>query len=119
MEELGFVWLEAGGVYGHVHATLGCCIDNISYYEYMSYAPDTLRKQGERWAMVNAPVVEDGHLTPAYLPGWGAEWDEDRFQSLILSKSVIVPWSKAIASPGCRFDDRINGIGRSSGVDYR
>ena len=84
--DLGVVWLEAGGVYGHVHATLGCCIDNTSYYEYMSYAPDTLRKQGERWGMMNAPVVEDGHLTPTYLPGWGAEWDEDRFQSLILSE---------------------------------
>ena len=58
MEELGFVWLEAGGVYGHVHATLGCCIDNISYYEYMSYAPDTLRKQGERLEVGNG--VEHG-----------------------------------------------------------
>jgi L-alanine-DL-glutamate epimerase-like enolase superfamily enzyme len=76
----------AGGVYGHIHATLGCCIDNTSYYEYMSYAPDTLRKQGEPWGMVNAPVIDDGHLAPTDLPGWGAEWDEDRFQSLIVAE---------------------------------
>ena len=76
----------AGGVYGHIHATLGCCIDNTSYYEYMSYAPDTLRKQGEQWGMVNAPVIEDGHLAPTDLPGWGAEWDEERFQSLIVAE---------------------------------
>ena len=75
----------AGGLYGHVHATLGCCIDNTRYYEYMSYASDTLRKQGEQWGMVNAPVVEDGHLAPTDLPGWGAEWDEDRFQSLVVA----------------------------------
>ena len=76
----------AGGVYGHIHATLGCCIDNTSYYEYMSYAADTLRKQGELWGVVNAPVIEDGHLTPTDLPGWGAEWDEDRFRSLIVAE---------------------------------
>ena len=119
MEELGFVWLEAGGVYGHVPRYAWLLHRQHQLLRVHELAPDTLRKQGKRWAMVNAPVVEDGHLTPAYLPGWGAEWDEDRFQSLILSKSVIVPWSKALASPGCRFDDRINGIGRSSGVDYR
>ena len=82
-------------------------------------APDTLRKQGERWAMVNAPVVEDGHLTPAYLPGWGAEWDEDR---LSVADSVQVRNSPVVEGhslAGVRFDDRINGIGRSSGVDYR
>ena len=59
----------AGGLYGHVHATLGCCIDNTRDYEYISYASDTLRKQGEQWGMVNAPVVEDGHMAPTDLPG--------------------------------------------------
>ncbi len=75
----------AGGLYGHIHAALGCCIDNTSYYEYMSDAADALRTEGERWGMVNAPVVQDGHIAPGDLPGWGAEWDEERFRSLILA----------------------------------
>ncbi len=76
----------AGGLYGHVHATLGCCIDNTSYFEYMSAAADAFRKEGERWGMVNAPVVRDGHVAPGGLPGWGAEWDEERFRSLIVDE---------------------------------
>ena len=76
----------AGGLYGHVHATLACCIDNTSYYEYMGDAADALRAAGEQWGMVNAPVVEGGRLAPCDLPGWGAEWDERRFQSLIVAE---------------------------------
>ena len=76
----------AGGLYGHVHATLGCCIDNTSYFEYMSGAADAFRKEGERWGMVNAPVVRDGRIAPGGLPGWGAEWDEERFRSLIVDE---------------------------------
>lgn len=76
----------AGGLYGHVHAALGCCIDNTSYYEYMSGDARALRAEGERWGMVNAPVVQDGHIAPGDLPGWGAEWDEERFRSLIVAE---------------------------------
>lgn len=76
----------SGGLYGHVHATLACCIDNTSYYEYMGDAADALRAAGEQWGMVNAPVVEGGRLAPCDLPGWGAEWDERRFQSLIVAE---------------------------------
>ncbi len=77
---------SVGGVYGHIHATLGCCVDNTTFYEYMSVEADTLRKQGETWGMMNAPVVEDGCLAPTDLPGWGAEWDEEKFQSLVVSE---------------------------------
>ncbi len=75
-----------GGVYGHIHATLGCCIDNTTYYEYMSLDADALRKQGETWGMMNAPLVEDGCLAPTDLPGWGAEWDEEKYQSLVVAE---------------------------------
>ena len=77
---------STGGLYGHVHATLGCCIDNTGYYEYHSDGADGLRTQGEPWGMMNAPLIEDGHLAPCDLPGWGAEWDEDLFKSLTISE---------------------------------
>jgi len=32
----------------------------------------------------NAPLIEDGHLAPPDGPGWGAEWDEKTFQSLVV-----------------------------------
>jgi L-alanine-DL-glutamate epimerase-like enolase superfamily enzyme len=72
-----------GGLFGHLHATLGCCIDNTSFYEYFQPGSDGQRKQGQTWGMTNAPLIEDGHLAPNDLPGWGAEWDEEKFQSLI------------------------------------
>lgn len=76
----------AGGLYGHIHATLGCCIDNTTYYEYLSETPDRLRVDGEVWGMTNAPLVVDGNLEPTDLPGWGAEWDEERFQKLVVAE---------------------------------
>lgn len=78
-----------GGLYGHIHATLGCCIDNTGFYEYNGGAEggaNGLRKAGEPWGMVNAPLIANGKLAPSDLPGWGAEWDEKRFQSLIVSE---------------------------------
>ena len=74
------------GLYGHLHATLGCCIDNTGYYEYHSEGAEGLRRQGEPWDMMNAPLIEDGHLAPCDLPGWGAEWDEDLYKSLTISE---------------------------------
>lgn len=73
-----------GGLFGLVHAHLGCCIDNTSYYEYTSTSGEAQRRQGEDWGMLNAPLVEDGHLVPPGAPGWGAEWDEQRFKKLIV-----------------------------------
>lgn len=74
-----------GGLFGLLHAHLGCCIDNTDYYEYMATSADAMRVQAEQWGMVNAPVVVDGALAPPDGPGWGAEWDEDRFQSRIVA----------------------------------
>lgn len=74
-----------GGLFGLLHAHLGCCIDNTDYYEYFYTRADGNRVQGEHWGLLNAPLIEDGHLAPPDGPGWGAEWDEKRFQSLIVA----------------------------------
>ena len=72
-----------GGLFGLVHAHLGCCIDNTDYYEYFMTTADGQRRDGEEWGMLNAPLIEEGHLVPPDGPGWGAEWDEARFQALV------------------------------------
>jgi L-alanine-DL-glutamate epimerase-like enolase superfamily enzyme len=73
-----------GGLMGIVHAHLGCCIDNTDYYEHPAITSDRNRLQGESWGLLNAPLIEDGHLVPPDGPGWGAEWDEDKFQALVV-----------------------------------
>jgi len=73
-----------GGLFGLVHAHLGCCIDNTDYYENFYLTADGNRAQGERWGLLNAPVIEDGHLVPPDGPGWGAVWDEKQFQRQIV-----------------------------------
>jgi L-alanine-DL-glutamate epimerase-like enolase superfamily enzyme len=76
-----------GGLFGLLHAHLGCSIDNTDYYEYSSSGDggDGLRKAGEAWGLLNAPLVEDGCLAPPDGDGWGALWDEKRFRSLVVS----------------------------------
>jgi L-alanine-DL-glutamate epimerase-like enolase superfamily enzyme len=74
-----------GGLFGLLHAHLGCCIDNTDYYEYNRGTADGLRSGGEMWGMVNAPLIVDGTIAPPDGPGWGAEWDEDRFHSLVVA----------------------------------
>ncbi|MDE0465360.1 MAG: hypothetical protein OXH93_23300, partial [Caldilineaceae bacterium] len=72
-----------GGLYGLVHAHAGCCIDNTDFYELLGPAdPKRLRSEGEEWGLLNAPLIEDGHIAPPDGPGWGAIWDEDRIRSL-------------------------------------
>lgn len=73
-----------GGLFGLLHAHLGCCIDNTDYYEFFSSDPHFNRNQGQLWGLLNAPLIEDGHIVPPDGPGWGAEWDEDRFRSLVV-----------------------------------
>jgi 2-haloacid dehalogenase len=34
--------------------------------------------------MHGAPLIEDGHIAPPDGSGWGAEWDEERLQSLVV-----------------------------------
>ena len=72
-----------GGLYGLVHAHVGCCVDNTDYYELLGPAdPRRLRAEGEEWGLLNAPIIEDGRIAPPDRPGWGAVWDEERLRSL-------------------------------------
>jgi L-alanine-DL-glutamate epimerase-like enolase superfamily enzyme len=75
-----------GGLFGLLHAHLGCCIDNTDYYEHTSMSGDGNRTQGEQWGMLNGSLVEDGTLTPPDGPGWGAVWDEKRFRELVVAE---------------------------------
>ena len=73
-----------GGLMGIMHAHLGCCIDNTDYYELLATTADSNCVQGEGWGLLNAPPIQDGHIVPPDGPGWGAEWDEAKFQSLVV-----------------------------------
>jgi L-alanine-DL-glutamate epimerase-like enolase superfamily enzyme len=76
-----------GGLFGLVHTHLGCCIDNTDYYECSGRFASSLdghRRVGETWGLLNAPLIEKGCLIPPDGPGWGAEWDADRFQALLV-----------------------------------
>ena len=77
-----------GGLWGLVHAHLGCCIDNTDYYECSGRfaSGDGHRQVSQEWGLLNAPLIEDGHLAPPDGPGWGAEWDEARFRSLVVGE---------------------------------
>ena len=66
--------------------TLGCCIDNTDFYEFFGATADSLRQTGARWGLLNAPLIEEGHIAPPDGPGWGAEWDEDKFSSLVVEE---------------------------------
>ena len=80
--ELNYV----AGLFGLIHTHLGCSIKNTTYFESFAPESDSLRKQGEQWGLLNGSMIEDGHLTPPDGPGWGAEWDEARFDSLIVEE---------------------------------
>jgi len=73
-----------GGLFGHIHANLGCCIDNTEYFEFFRGTYDGLRLYGQKWGMMNAPLILDGSIMPENRPGWGAEWDEDKFNGLVV-----------------------------------
>ena len=76
-----------GGLFGHVHAHLGCCIDNTDFYECSGrfLGKEGHRSAGAGWGLTNAPLIEEGHIAPNDLPGWGAEWDEGQFQSRVVA----------------------------------
>ena len=76
-----------GGLFGHVHAHLGCCIDNTDFYECSGrfLGKEGHRSAGAGWGLTNAPLIEEGHIAPNELPGWGAEWDEEQFQSRVVA----------------------------------
>ena len=69
----------SGGLFGLLHAHLTCAIPNTSRYEYFpGGSRDTL---GLEIGLLNAPVPRKGMVTPPNGPGWGAEWDWDRFRA--------------------------------------
>ena len=58
-----------GGLFGLLHAHLGCCIDNTDFYEYSGAGNDRNRKEGQSWGMLNGPLIEDGAISPPDGPG--------------------------------------------------
>lgn len=67
-----------GGLFGLVHAHLVCALPNTSYYEYF---PGGSRDEvGREIGLCNPAVPQNGHIAPPDAPGWGAEWDRDRFE---------------------------------------
>ncbi len=76
-----------GGLFGHIHAHLGCCLENTDYYKHFNAGGDGLRKAGQKWGLLNAPLIEDGHIAPSDKPGWGVEWDEDQFASMVVQEA--------------------------------
>jgi L-alanine-DL-glutamate epimerase-like enolase superfamily enzyme len=70
-----------GGIFGHVHAQLGCSIANNSYYEHTG-GGRRMMEDGLKIGLLNPPEIIDGELVPADGPGWGAEWDLDKLESL-------------------------------------
>lgn len=76
-----------GGLFGLVHAHLGCCIDNTDYYEYFYLSGDRNRRQGKSCGLLNAPPIEDGRIAPPDGTGWGAVWGEARLRSLIVAEA--------------------------------
>ncbi|MCD6519036.1 MAG: hypothetical protein J7M05_03825 [Anaerolineae bacterium] len=67
----------AGGLYGLVHAHLGCAIANTSYYEHS--VGRGVHELGLEVGLLNPPQIIDGCLVPPDGPGWGAEWDMELF----------------------------------------
>lgn len=88
-----------GGICGLVHAHVGCCLENTSLCEYFGSTADTLRREGRGWGLLNAPLIENGHIAPPDGPGWGAEWDEERFQRLTVARHRVRPSPRLSADP--------------------
>lgn len=81
MAELHHTQIEfngPGGLFGLVHAHLTCAIANTTYYEY--FPGGSRDASGREIGLLNPPIPENGHITPPYNPGWGAEWDWDFFK---------------------------------------
>ena len=72
-----------GGLYGLVHAHLLMAIANTSYYEY--FRGGGLDESGKEIGLENPVVPENGHISAPDGPGWGAEWDFDRFQKKLVT----------------------------------
>ena len=64
-----------GGLFGQVHAHLGCAIANNDYYESSVGRSGRIRESAAQAGMMNPPEIVDGELVPSDGPGWGVEWD--------------------------------------------
>ena len=52
---------------------------------HFAEAYDTnIEMNAEPWGMTNTPPIVDGSIAPPRDPGWGAQWDEDRFAAIPL-----------------------------------
>jgi len=69
-----------GGLYGLIHASLGCAIANNDYFEGGVGENASRGKMGLEIGLMNPPEIVDGCLIPSDGPGWGAEWDMDLLQ---------------------------------------
>ncbi|MFH1086759.1 MAG: enolase C-terminal domain-like protein [Chloroflexota bacterium] len=72
-----------GGLFGLVHAMLGCSIHNTDFFEQSGYGHAC--SLGVQMGLTNPPQVVDGRLIPPEGPGWGAEWDMQRVQQLTVA----------------------------------
>ncbi|MFO7918979.1 MAG: enolase C-terminal domain-like protein [Anaerolineae bacterium] len=66
-----------GGLFGLIHASLGCAIANNDYFEGSVGENVSRGKEGLKIGLMNPPEIVDGCLIPSEKPGWGAEWDMD------------------------------------------
>ena len=73
-----------GGLFGLVHAHLLSAIVNTSYYEY--FPGGGLDESGRDVGLMNPVVPEQGHISAPSGPGWGAEWDGDRFKQKLVAE---------------------------------
>ena len=71
-----------GGLFGLVHAHLGCCIDNTSFYET---GGNGFVDTASTWGMVNKPPIEDGHIAPPGGPGRGVGWAMGGFDAMTVA----------------------------------
>ena len=69
-----------GGLWGLVHAQLGCSIANCDYFEHSVGGGNFAL--GRTLGLTNPPEIVAGHLIPPEGPGWGADWDMARFENL-------------------------------------
>ena len=64
-----------------LHALIGRARDRLP--AYLTGGDMTLEGYLEH---MSAPLLEDGYIASNDLPGWGAEWDMDRFNSLVVEE---------------------------------
>ena len=67
-----------GPLFGIVHAHINCGISNIDWFE--NAPPSRGAEMGEEIGLLNPIRPVAGWVTPPSGPGWGAEWDWNRFR---------------------------------------